>query len=158
MALSSRLPNWVRRPWLRLEGLGVFVLGLMGMTPLVARQLIRFLAVGLLAAITYVWAMSLMIDGWGVRVLVAAFFSFVLGTAVSFLGNALWSFEARPTVDKAIVFFTINTIGLCLNMAIAWLLELMGIHYLLISLTVLIVVPMFNFVGHRLLTFGPRTK
>ena len=27
-------------------------------------------------------------------------------------------------------------------------------HYLLISLTVLIVVPMFNFAGHRLITFA----
>jgi hypothetical protein len=39
-------------------------------------------------------------------------------------------------------------------MAIAWLLERMGVHYLLIALTVLIVVPMFNFAGHRLITFA----
>ena len=34
------------------------------------------------------------------------------------------------------------------------LMERAGIHYLLISLTVLVVVPMFNFAGHRLFTFG----
>jgi hypothetical protein len=30
----------------------------------------------------------------------------------------------------------------------------MGVHYLLIALTVLIVVPLFNFAGHRLITFA----
>jgi hypothetical protein len=28
------------------------------------------------------------------------------------------------------------------------------VHYLLISLTVLVVVPLFNFAGHRLITFA----
>ena len=73
---------------------------------------------------------------------------------VSFLGNALWSFEARATLGKAIWFFAINTAGLGLNMLIAWLLERAGVHWLLISLTVLVVVPMFNFAGHRLITFA----
>ena len=55
---------------------------------------------------------------------------------------------------KAAMFFAVNTVGLRLNMMIAWLLERAGVHYLLISLTVLIVVPMFNFAGHRLITFA----
>ena len=66
--------------------------------------------------------------------------AFVIATAVSFVGNALWSFGARPTPGKAAWFFAINTIGLFLNM--------------LIALTVLVVVPMFNFAGHRLFTFS----
>ena len=41
---------------------------------------------------------------------------------------------------------------------IRYLMERAGIHYLLISLTVLIVVPMFNFAGHRVFTFGGRAK
>ena len=106
------------------------------------------------AALVYVGIMALLIDGFGRGVLVAAFFAFVIGTAVSFLGNALWSFEARPTADRAVMFFAINTTGLGLNMLIAWLMERAGIHYLLISLTVLVVVPMFNFAGHRIFTFG----
>ncbi len=47
-----------------------------------------------------------------------------------------------------------TTLGLGLNMLIAWLLERAGVHWLLISLTVLIIVPMFNFAGHRLITFA----
>ena len=42
MPLSSRLPSWIRGPWLWLEGFGVAVLGWVGLAPRTARQLIRF--------------------------------------------------------------------------------------------------------------------
>ncbi len=140
--------------WLKLESLCVRVLSWFGVAEDLARQLLRFVAVGLVAAAVYVGIMALIVDGLGGGVLIAAFIAFVVGTAVSFIGNALWSFEAKPTASKAGWFFAINTMGLCLNMLIAWVMERAGIHYLLISLTVLIVVPMFNFAGHKLVTFG----
>lgn len=140
--------------WNWLEGLGVRILGWVGLSAGLARQLIRFFAVGGVAAIAYVAVMAIVVDGFGGRVLLGAFLAFVLATLVSFVGNALWSFGARMTPAKAAMFFAVNTVGLLLNMAIAWLLERMGVHYLLIALTVLIVVPMFNFAGHRLITFA----
>jgi putative flippase GtrA len=142
------------RLWHWLEGLGVTILGWFGLPAGLARQLIRFFAVGGLAAVTYVAIMALVVDGFGGRVLLGAFLAFVIATLVSFVGNALWSFGARPTPAKAAMFFAVNTVGLGLNMLIAWLLERAGVHYLLISLTVLIVVPLFNFAGHRLITFA----
>jgi len=140
--------------WHWLEGLGVRIIGWFGLSAALARQLMRFFAVGGLAAVTYVAIMAIVVDGFGGRVLLGAFLAFVIGTAVSFVGNALWSFGARVTPGKAVWFFAINTTGLCLNMLIAWLLERAGVHYLLISLTVLVVVPLFNFAGHRLITFA----
>ena len=142
------------RVWLWLEGLGIAILGWLGLSTETARQLIRFVLVGLVAAVVYVAIMALVIDGFGGPVLLGAFLAFVIGTVVSFVGNALWSFEARPTAAKAAMFFAVNTVGLGLNMLIAWGLERMGAHYLLISLVVLIVVPLFNFAGHRLITFA----
>ena len=140
--------------WQGLEGLGVTILGWFGLSAGTARQLIRFFAVGGLAAVTYVATMAVVVDGFGGRVLLGAFLAFVIATLVSFVGNALWSFGARPTAAKAAMFFAVNTVGLGLNMLIAWLLERAGVHYLLISLTVLIVVPLFNFAGHRMITFA----
>jgi putative flippase GtrA len=140
--------------WGWLEGLGVRVLGWSGIPADLARQLIRFFVVGGVAAVAYVAVMAILVDGFGGRVLWAAFLAFVLATLVSFVGNALWSFGARMTTAKAAIFFAVNSVGLLLNMAIAWLLERAGVHYLLISLTVLIVVPLFNFAGHRLITFA----
>jgi len=141
-------------PWNWLERLGVRILGWFGFSADLARQLIRFFVVGGIAAVTYVAVMAAVVDGLGGRVLWAAFLAFVIATLVSFVGNALWSFGARLTAARATLFFAINTVGLVLNMLIAWLLERAGVHYLLISLTVLIVVPLFNFAGHRLITFA----
>ena len=143
--------------WRWLEGLGVAILGWVGLSATTATQFIRFVLVGLVAAVAYVAVMAIVVDGFGGRVLLGAFLAFVLATFVSFLGNALWSFGARPTAGKAAMFFVVNGVGLVLNMLIAWLMERAGVHYLLISLTVLIVVPMFNFAGHRLITFSARS-
>jgi putative flippase GtrA len=140
--------------WNALEGLGVRILGGFGLSAGLARQLIRFFMVGGIAAIAYVAVMAIVVDGFGGRVLLGAFLAFVLATLVSFVGNALWSFGSRLTPVKAAMFFAVNTVGLGLNMLIAWLLERAGVHYLLISLTVLFVVPLFNFAGHRLITFA----
>lgn len=140
--------------WSWLEGLGVRILGWFGLSAELARQLIRFFVVGGFAAIAYVAVMAIVVDGFGGRVLLGAFLAFVLATLVSFVGNALWSFGARMTGAKMAMFFAVNTVGLLLNMLIAWALERMGVHYLLISLTVLVVVPLFNFAGHRLITFA----
>jgi len=137
-----------------LEALGVRILGWLGVSATMARQLIRFVLVGLVAAAVYVAVMWLVVDRLGGRVLWGAFFAFVVATFVSFLGNAWWSFEARATAGRAAWFFAVNTAGLLLNMLIAWLLERAGAHWLVISLTVLVVVPMFNFAGHRLITFA----
>jgi putative flippase GtrA len=137
-----------------LETLGVRILGAFGLSATTARQLIRFVLVGLVAAAVYVAVMWLVVDRLGGRVLWGAFFAFVIATFVSFLGNAWWSFGAEATPGRAAWFFAVNTVGLCLNMLIAWLLEQAGAHWLLISLTVLVVVPMFNFAGHRLITFA----
>ncbi len=139
---------------LKLEALAVRILGWLGLAATTARQLIRFVLVGLVAALVYVAVMALVVDGLGGRILWGAFFAFVIATLVSFLGNALWSFESRPTAPRAAWFFAVNTAGLGLNMLIAWLLERAGVHWLLVSLAVLIVVPMFNFAGHRLITFA----
>jgi putative flippase GtrA len=140
--------------WDWLERLGIRILGWLGFPPTLARQIIRFVIVGGCAASTYVGVMALIVDGLGGRVLWGAFFAFVIATTVSFLGNSLWSFGARVTPGRAAKFFTVNIVGLGLNMLIAWLLERAGVHYLLISLAVLVVVPPVNFAGHRLYTFA----
>ena len=140
--------------WQLAEGLGVRVLSWLGVAPDLARQLIRFVLVGLVAAITYVGIMALVVDLLGRSILFGAFCAFVVATAVSCVGNALWSFGAALTASTAIKFWLITTIGLCLNLAIAWLLERLGAHYLVVSFVILIVVPLFNFAGHRLVTFG----
>ena len=137
--------------WRWLEGLGIAILGWLGLGAETARQLIRFVLVGLVAAVVYVAIMALVIDGFGGPVLLGAFLAFVVGTAVSFLGNALWSFCAGRR-QKAMWFRHQHHRPLPQH-AIAWLLGGAGCISLIRS-PCPIVVPIFNFAGHRLITFA----
>ena len=83
------------RTWHWLETEAVSILGWLGLAEETARRLIRFVVVGLLAAVVYVAIMALVIDGLGGAVLLGAFLAFCVGTFVSFIGNALWSFGAQ---------------------------------------------------------------
>lgn len=140
--------------WLKAETLGVKILGWFGLPPALARQLIRFGVVGVCAAAVYVGTMALVVDVLGRSIVSGAVVAFVAGTVVSYAGNALWSFEARLTLGNAARFTAITVAGLVLNIAIAWAGERLGAGYLLVSLIVMVTVPIFNFVGHRLVTFG----
>src|SRR5262249_56834982 len=113
--------------WHWLEGLGIHMLGWLGLSAATARQLIRFVLVGLVAAAVYVAVMWLVVDGLGGRVLWGAFFAFVIATFVSFLGNAWWRFGAPATPRRAARVFTIHTIDLGPHMLIALLLEPAGL-------------------------------
>jgi hypothetical protein len=44
--------------------------------------------------------------------------------------------------------------GLGLNQLIAWAVETAGLNYLFLPLAVFVVVPAFNYVGHRLYSFA----
>lgn len=50
-------------------------------------------------------------------------------------------------------FLTIVVLGMGLNQAIAYSLDRTGVHYVFIALTVFIVIPVFNFLGHIAFTY-----
>jgi putative flippase GtrA len=143
--------------WTWGENLGVRILGWFGCSPALARQMIRFGFVGVWASATYIGMMALMCDVLGTSIVFAAFCAFVVATAMSFAGNALWTFGAQPTAGNAAKFLTVTLMGLVLNLSIAWVMERMGAGYLMVSLVILLTVPLFNFIGHRLVTFGGRS-
>jgi putative flippase GtrA len=139
--------------WRQSEDFGSRVLVWFGCSAVTARQLIRFGVVGICAASVYVCAMALVVDAIGWSIVTGAVIAFVAGTAVSYAGNALWNFQTRLTPGNAVRFLAVTAAGMLVNVAIAWLGESLGAGYLLVSLMVMVVVPLFNFVGHRLVTF-----
>jgi putative flippase GtrA len=143
--------------WHSAEAFGIRILGWVGFSPVTARQLIRFGVVGVCAAAVYVGVTALLVERLGQSILVGTVVAFVVGSAVSYAGNALWSFEAQPTPGNAASFAAVVLAGLLVNALIALTGEHLGVGYLVVNFTVLIVVPAFNFVGHRLVTFALRT-
>ncbi len=50
-------------------------------------------------------------------------------------------------------FTAVVLVGMALNQTIAYILDRLGAHYLLIALAVFLIVPLINFVGHSLFTY-----
>ena len=148
----------LKQLWLTLEGLGLAILGRLGFSAGTARQLTRFCVVGVFSVGTYVAVMWLMVGGLGTTIVMGSIFAFFVGTSLSYAGNALWSFEARPSPGNATLFIAVTFIGLLLNTAIAWAGQRLDANYLVVSAVIVVLVPAFNFTGHRLVTFQSRRR
>jgi putative flippase GtrA len=117
------------------------------------RKAARFGVVGVVSSLFYVATMAALVEGLRTSATVGAIGAFCVGTAVSYVGNTVWSFEAQWDASSARKFLVVTLAGLGLNVAIAYVLESVGLHYLLIALVILVTVPAFNFIGHNLWTY-----
>jgi putative flippase GtrA len=84
----------------------------------------------------------------------AAVAAFGVGTVTSYVGNSLLTFRARMTRSNAGRFLAVVLAGLALNQIIAWAVGTLGLNYLFLPLAVFVVVPAFNYAGHRFYSFG----
>ena len=117
------------------------------------RKVARFGIVGVVSSLFYVATMAALVEGLRTSATVGAIGAFCIGTAVSYIGNTVWSFEAQWNASSARKFIVVTLVGLVLNVALAYALETVGLHYLLISLVILVIVPAFNFIGHNFWTY-----
>ncbi|HEV2602665.1 MAG TPA: GtrA family protein [Microvirga sp.] len=117
------------------------------------RRLGLFLAVGLVSSASYAATLTLGIERLGWSVLAAAFAAFCVGTVVSYGGNTLLTFAQPMTKATFVRFIAVVLVGMALNQVIAYALDRLGAHYLLIALAVFLIVPLVNFVGHSLFTY-----
>lgn len=113
----------------------------------------RFLLIGGITAVCYIGTMALMVDVMNTSATVGAVVAFIVGTIVSYLGNSLYTFDAALGGRAMSRFVVVVLFGLISNVGIAWLLEGFGFHHLLISLVILVIVPVQNFVLHETWTF-----
>jgi len=114
---------------------------------------LRFIAVGIVASIFYLVTMSLMVDGLGQSTTAGAIASFVIGTLISYIGNTLWTWETRMSGAVFWRFLVVVSLGMLLNIVLAYVLEQQGVHHLLIGLIILVSIPIFNFVAHEFWTY-----
>ena len=117
------------------------------------RKVARFGVVGVVSSLFYVATMAALVEGLRTSATVGAVGAFCVGTAVSYIGNTVWSFEAQWNASSARKFVVVTLAGLVLNVALAYALKTAGLHYLVISLVILVIVPAFNFIGHNFWTY-----
>ncbi len=116
-------------------------------------RVLRFLLIGGITAVCYIGTMALMVEVMSTSATVGAVVAFIVGTIVSYLGNSLYTFDAALGGLAMTRFVVVVLFGLISNVGIAWLLEGFGFHHLLISLVILVIVPVQNFVLHEMWTF-----
>jgi putative flippase GtrA len=121
--------------------------------PTVFRRFGAFLVVGLASCAAYFAVLSISIEIARLGTLVSAFAAFLAGSVVSYVGNTLLTFTAEMTSRTAIRFGAVVLLGLGANQAIAYGLDRIGVHYLLIGLVIYAVVPLLNFAAHHFFTY-----
>lgn len=118
-----------------------------------ARRVATFGAVGIVAWAVYTAAVALVVETGGSPI-GGVIAGFVVGTAVSFYGNVRWVFKSSASAAAGSRFVTTTSIGLALNVALAWLLTRWGVHYFAMTVIIFMIVPAFNYLGHRFWTFA----
>jgi putative flippase GtrA len=124
------------------------------MASLLRMSALRFLIVGIVSSASYAGTMKLAVDGLGESVVIGAFAAFAVGTLISYLGNTFWTFSAPMSGRTFSRFVVVVMLGLMLNLFIAVMLNYFEVHYLLITLVILVVVPVFNYICHALWTYA----
>ena len=116
-------------------------------------RLVAFGCVGFVSFLVYLLIMSAVVETGGSPVLGAAA-GFVGGTIVSFYGACRFVFEMAPSAYAGRRFVITTAIGFGLNVALAAAFTAMGLPYVVTTIIIFLVVPTFNYLGHRFWTFA----
>jgi putative flippase GtrA len=112
-----------------------------------------FLGVGAISSAGYLAVMSIGQEWLRLPISTSAFLAFCTGTAISYLGNTLFTFRSQVNGVTVARFLIVVIAGLIINQSIAYGLDQAGVHYVFIALTVFVVVPAINFIGHSVFTY-----
>ena len=117
------------------------------------KRISLFFIIGCFVTLTYYSIMSFCIEIFSIAVFWSSFFAFVGGTIISYIGNTLFTFKQKMRKNTAYKFLIITLIGLLLNQTIALILNWFNLHYFYIIITVFIIIPIFNYIGHTIYTY-----
>ncbi len=125
-----------------------------------ARQLRRFVVVGVAATATHVAVTVLCIELFGLGVQAATFVAFSCALSLSYLLNRAWTYQARGRHRRQLPRFAlVSFAGYGLNAAImALVTNLFGLSYLFGIAVVVMVLPSLSFLSHRYWTFVDERK
>lgn len=128
----------------------------LGRFSLSAPRFVRFLAVGALAVGVNLVLFAVLVGvlGWGY--LVATVIVFITGNAGAFVLNRGWVFGSRRAIGPSLArYYGVMAISLMINLVLMRLLvETVGFHYLVASVTVSGMLAVMNFVAHDRITFS----
>ncbi len=121
-------------------------------------QLLKSVAASLVAfAIDFAILVALT-EAAGLHYLLAAGFSFLVGTTLSYLLSILWVFPVRRLSSKAaeyLLYVAVGMVGLGLNEALLWFFtETVGIFYMVSKVCAGSLIFFWNFGARKLILFS----
>lgn len=120
----------------------------------VAREFLRFAAVGVAATSAHYAVLIALTELGGVDPVPATAVGFAVGAVVSYVLNRAFTFAARPAIASSLAkFLAIALVGAFINAGIVALLIGQGLYYLVAQVIATLVVLVWNYAGARLIVF-----
>ena len=119
-------------------------------------QLVKFCAVGGTGYVVNLLVYTLLVRGFDVHYLPAAFCSFLVAVTNNYTWNRLWTFRAERghVAYQGMRFLVVSTLALGANLVVLYLLVAAGLDEVLAQAIAIVLVTPVNFVGNKLWSFG----
>ena len=116
-------------------------------------QIIKFGFVGIAASVVDVGLLILLKETMHIDVTVSSAISFSVSVAVNYVLSMTFVFKGKGEnkVKEFVVFVGLSVGGLLINQAIMWVgTELASIHYLIVKIFAMVLVPAYNFITRKI--------
>jgi putative flippase GtrA len=114
---------------------------------------LRFALVGVGATLIHVIVAISLINMGRVHPVLSNGLAFIIANMASYAANTRWSFKACINYDNWRRFVVVSLVAWSLTVAIAWVVEAAGGHYMIGISLVVILVPALTFAAHRTFTY-----
>lgn len=121
--------------------------------PDIFQRACRYSLTGVLITLLHFSIAVFIIEKLGLTPTIANGIASLIAMLVSFVINSVWSFK-QPLQGPALVrFFIVSLIGFLLTVGIAWVNQLLGFHYIMGIMLVIIIIPLITFTLHNSWTY-----
>jgi putative flippase GtrA len=121
-------------------------------------QLVKFCVVGGTGYVVNLVVYTLLVAGFDVHYLPAAFCSFLVAVTNNYTWNRIWTFRAQRghVAWQGMRFLVVSTLALGANLLVLHVLVTLGLGEVLAQAIAIVLVTPINFVGNKLWSFGHR--
>ena len=116
-------------------------------------QIIKFGFVGIAASVVDVGLLILLNEVIHIDIIVSSAISFSVSVVVNYVLSMTFVFKGKGEnkVKEFVVFVGLSVGGLLINQAIMWVgTELASIHYLIVKIFAMVLVPAYNFITRKI--------
>ena len=118
------------------------------------KRLGSFSIIGIINTALHLTSVMTLVEYLEVNSVAANCLAFVLANSFSFYANSQWNYRTPMAVSRYWRFFVISIIGLTITASVTAIAKALGTHYLVGTLAVFVILPVFTFIWHNCWTWG----